>query len=232
MTLVEDVPAEQEALLKPIARIAHLRETNFGRVFDVKSKPAADSAAYTASTCRRTRTCRRGNCSRACSSCIASSTTRPAARACSSTASRSASACGARRPTRSARSRRRRWRSGTGTRTDYRWSAPILALDAEGEIEEVRFANFLRGPIDAPESEMGGIYEALRLFQAMTRDERFSIERRLRPGDMWAFDNRRVLHARREFDPRLGRAASARGLCRSRRDLFALARAEARTGAR
>ena len=48
MTLVEDVPAEHEALLKPIARISHLRETNFGRVFDVKSKPAADSAAYTA----------------------------------------------------------------------------------------------------------------------------------------------------------------------------------------
>ena len=48
MTLVNDVPAEHEALLKPIARISHLRETNFGRVFDVKSKPAADSAAYTA----------------------------------------------------------------------------------------------------------------------------------------------------------------------------------------
>jgi gamma-butyrobetaine dioxygenase len=89
-------------------------------------------------------------------------------------------------------------------RTDYRWQAPILALAADGEIEEVRFANFLRGPIDAPESEMAEIYAALRRFQAMTRDPRFFIERRLKPGDMWAFDNRRVLHARRAFDPSSG----------------------------
>ena len=51
---------------------------------------------------------------------------------------------------------------------------------------------------------MAEIYAALRLFQAMTRDPRFFIERRLKPGDMWAFDNRRVLHARRAFDPSSG----------------------------
>ena len=90
------------------------------------------------------------------------------------------------------------------SRTDYRWNAPILALDGHGEIAEVRFANFLRGPIDAPDREMAAIYDALRLFQAMAREPRFTVKRRLKPGDMWAFDNRRVLHARREFDPRSG----------------------------
>jgi len=90
------------------------------------------------------------------------------------------------------------------SRTDYRWNAPILALDPQGEIAEVRFANFLRGPIDAPEDEMAAIYDALRRFQAMAREAWFTIERRLKPGDMWAFDNRRVLHARREFDPASG----------------------------
>jgi gamma-butyrobetaine dioxygenase len=31
------------------------------------------------------------------------------------------------------------------------------------------------------------------------------VQRRLRAGDMWAFDNRRVMHARTEFDPSTGR---------------------------
>uniref|UniRef100_UPI0038F6356E TauD/TfdA family dioxygenase n=1 Tax=Streptomyces turgidiscabies TaxID=85558 RepID=UPI0038F6356E len=32
-------------------------------------------------------------------------------------------------------------------RTDYRWTAPAIALDPQGDVSEVRFANFLRGPI-------------------------------------------------------------------------------------
>ena len=89
-------------------------------------------------------------------------------------------------------------------RTDYRWNAPLIALNGDGDLGEVRFANFLRGPIDAPAHTMGEVYAALRLFQAMCRDPKYFIERRLTPGDMWAFDNRRVLHARRAFDPQTG----------------------------
>ena len=36
-------------------------------------------------------------------------------------------------------------------------------------------------------------------------EPRFRVQRRLRAGDMWAFDNRRVMHARTEFDPSTGR---------------------------
>ena len=205
MTLVKNVPAEHEGLLAPIARISHLRETNFGRVFDVKSKPRADSAAYTSvnlppHTDLPTRELQPGlqflHClindavggesvfvdgfaiGEAMRSDhpheFATITTTPMAF----------------------------W--NRDDRTDYRWTAPLIALNAEGDIEEVRFANFLRGPIDAPADRMDAIYTALRLFQAMCRDPKYFIERRLAPGDMWAFDNRRVLHARREFDPQTG----------------------------
>ena len=205
LTLVTDVPAEPEALLKPIARISHLRETNFGRVFDVKSKPRADSAAYTSvnlppHTDLPTRELQPGV---QFLHCLVNDATGGESVfvdgfAIGEAMRREHSAEFAKMTTIPMAFWNR------DARTDYRWSAPILALDARGEIEEVRFANFLRGPIDAPESEMGEIYEALRLFQAMTRDARFFIERRLKPGDMWAFDNRRVLHARREFDPMSG----------------------------
>jgi gamma-butyrobetaine dioxygenase len=205
MTLVKNVPAEHEALLAPIARISHLRETNFGRVFDVKSKPQADSAAYTsvllpAHTDLPTRELQPGV---QFLHCLVNDTVggesvfvdgfavgeemrtnHPAEFATITTAPMAF------------------W--NRDDRTDYRWTAPLIALNLDGDLEEVRFANFLRGPIDAPAEQMDAIYDALRLFQALCRDPRFFIERRLAPGDMWAFDNRRVLHARREFDPQTG----------------------------
>ena len=205
LTLIRNVPVEEEALLGPIARISHLRETNFGRVFDVKSKPRADSAAYTsvnlpAHTDLPTRELQPGV---QFLHCLQNEATggesvfvdgfaigeamrkhHPAEFATITTTPMAF------------------W--NRDDRTDYRWTAPAIALNGEGDLDEVRFANFLRGPIDAPTEAMGEIYAALRLFQAMCRDPKYFIERRLAPGDMWAFDNRRVLHARREFDPQTG----------------------------
>ena len=205
MTLVKNVPVEQEALLGPIARISHLRETNFGRVFDVKSKPHADSAAYTsvnlpAHTDLPTRELQPGV---QFLHCLINDATGGESVFVDGFAI--GEAMRAEHP--------KEFATITTTpmafwnrddRTDYRWSAPAIALNAEGDLDEVRFANFLRGPIDAPAEAMGQIYAALRLFQAMTRDPKYFIERRLTPGDMWAFDNRRVLHARRKFDPQTG----------------------------
>ena len=39
----------------------------------------------------------------------------------------------------------------------------------------------------------------------MTRDPRFEVRLRLAPGELIAFDNRRVLHGRGAFDPASGR---------------------------
>jgi gamma-butyrobetaine dioxygenase len=205
MTLVRNVPVEQEALLGPIARISHLRETNFGRVFDVKSKPRADSAAYTsvnlpAHTDLPTRELQPGV---QFLHCLINDTTGGESVFVDGFAI--GEAMRAEHPAEFATittTPMAFW--NRDDRTDYRWNAPLIALNHEGDLDEVRFANFLRGPIDAPVEAMGDVYAALRLFQAMTRNPRFFIERRLAPGDMWAFDNRRVLHARREFDPQTG----------------------------
>ncbi|EGD57742.1 gamma-butyrobetaine dioxygenase [Novosphingobium nitrogenifigens DSM 19370] len=205
LTLVRNVPVEEEALLAPISRISHLRETNFGRVFDVKSKPRADSAAYTSvnlppHTDLPTRELQPGvqflHCLK--NEAVGGESVFVDGFAIGE-------AMRAEHPDEFATittAPMAFW--NRDDRTDYRWTAPAIALNVEGDLDEVRFANFLRGPIDAPAERMGEIYAALRLFQAMTRDPRFFIERRLSSGDMWAFDNRRVMHARREFDPQTG----------------------------
>ena len=88
--------------------------------------------------------------------------------------------------------------------SDYRCLAPIIALDALGQVSEIRMANFLRGPFDASAEQMPTLYRAYRRFIAMTREPRFRLMQRLNPGEMWCFDNRRTLHARNAFDPATG----------------------------
>ncbi|KAA0978377.1 gamma-butyrobetaine dioxygenase [Pseudomonas sp. ANT_H12B] len=88
--------------------------------------------------------------------------------------------------------------------SDYRCLAPIIALDALGQVSEIRMANFLRGPFDASVEQMPALYHAYRRFIAMTREMRFRVMTRLNPGEMWCFDNRRTLHARNAFDPATG----------------------------
>jgi gamma-butyrobetaine dioxygenase len=88
--------------------------------------------------------------------------------------------------------------------SDYRCLAPIIALDAVGQVSEIRMANFLRGPFDASVEQMPRLYRAYRRFIAMTREARFRVMTRLNPGELWCFDNRRTLHARNAFDPASG----------------------------
>ncbi|KAA0950237.1 gamma-butyrobetaine dioxygenase [Pseudomonas sp. ANT_H14] len=88
--------------------------------------------------------------------------------------------------------------------SDYRQLAPIIALDALGEVAEIRMANFLRGPFETSVEQMPLVYRAYRRFIAMTREDRFRLVKRLNPGELWCFDNRRTLHARNAFDPASG----------------------------
>lgn len=91
-----------------------------------------------------------------------------------------------------------------GRHSDYRFRAPVIALDTCGVVAEVRMANFLRGPYDLPPEQMVPYYHAYRRFIGLTRDPRFRFTKRLVAGQMWCFDNRRVLHARDAFDPCTG----------------------------
>ena len=89
--------------------------------------------------------------------------------------------------------------------SDYRSYAPVIGLDSRGEVSEIRLANWLRAPFNLPASEMGAFYRAYRHFSALTRDSRFIVSHRLEAGQMWCFDNRRTMHARKAFDQASGK---------------------------
>ena len=83
---------------------------------------------------------------------------------------------------------------------DYRFTTPMIRLAANGQIVEIRIGNFLRGPYRVPPDRMAALYRGYRIFIAMTREHRFQVTHSLEPGDLVAFDNRRILHARTAFD--------------------------------
>jgi len=206
LTLVKDVPLESEAVTRLARRISFVRETSFGVVFDVASKPNPDSNAYTSinlppHTDLPTREVQPGL---QFLHCLANEASGGDSIFVDGFAI--AATLRGRFPEDFeilATTPVAFWNKDTVT--DYRHSAPIIATDASGDVTEIRYSNSVRGPFDAPADLMPGLYRAYRRFMQLGREAQFRIVRRLEPGDMWGFDNRRVLHARTEFDPNSGK---------------------------
>ena len=98
------------------------------------------------------------------------------------------------------------WDFANRSRTsDYRWRAPMIGVDSDGNWTGVRVGNWLRGPLDAPFDLVEELYEAYRAFEGLSHQARFQIRFRLDPGDCLIFDNRRLLHGRTSLGPGAGR---------------------------
>nr|WP_232230412.1 TauD/TfdA family dioxygenase [Halomonas sp. 1513] len=82
--------------------------------------------------------------------------------------------------------------------------APIIECDASGRVVEVRFNNWIRDTLRLPAEQMTAWYRAYHHFWTLLHSPRYQLDFALAPGEMVAFDNRRVLHGRRAFDPNTG----------------------------
>jgi gamma-butyrobetaine dioxygenase len=77
---------------------------------------------------------------------------------------------------------------------------PILELGPDGELLAVRFNNRSLAPVtDASYSDMAEFYSACRRFAELIEDEEMVVSFKLKPGELFVVDNTRVLHARRAF---------------------------------
>jgi len=74
---------------------------------------------------------------------------------------------------------------------------PMIALSPDKELTAIHFNNRSIGPItDVPYKYMLDYYKAYRKFSEMINDPRMSIKFKLKPGDCFIVDNTRVLHSR------------------------------------
>jgi gamma-butyrobetaine dioxygenase len=90
------------------------------------------------------------------------------------------------------------------TEWDVRWRAPVIGLDADGALREIRYNNALREPLNVSPELVKPVYRALRALVAVIRDPANEVRFRLAAGEMLVFHNRRVLHGRAAFDPNGG----------------------------
>lgn len=83
--------------------------------------------------------------------------------------------------------------------TEYKHVAPIICLDINGAVSEVRDTHWLREPLLTDFDRVEPLYRAYRRYTELIRDPANWICRRLQPGDIAVIDNRRVLHARSAY---------------------------------
>ncbi len=83
---------------------------------------------------------------------------------------------------------------------DIRTMAPVIELDRAGRLKRIRFNNWLRAALVAPDELIDPMYKALGTFWRMLRDPQYRLCLRLESGHLIAYDNNRVLHGRASFD--------------------------------
>jgi gamma-butyrobetaine hydroxylase len=77
---------------------------------------------------------------------------------------------------------------------------PLIELGPDGELLAVRFNNrSLAAVTDVPFDDMPGYYKACRRFAECIEDPAMAVTFKLAPGELFILDNTRVLHARKAF---------------------------------
>lgn len=90
------------------------------------------------------------------------------------------------------------YRGSKGVRLSSR--RPMIELSPDGELIAVRFNNRSLGTVtDVPYDDMAGWYAAYREFAAIIEDPALAVSFKLEPSELFIVDNTRVLHARRAF---------------------------------
>jgi len=82
--------------------------------------------------------------------------------------------------------------------------APEISLTKDGDYNDIRFSVATMGVMDCVPEDIEKFYKAHHKFGKLLHDDKFVVKFRLKPGDIFCFNNRRVLHGRTEFNPNSG----------------------------
>ncbi len=200
VVLLRGVPAEPGMVAAVAETLGYVRETNYGRVFDVRAEPSPANLAFT---------------SREISPHTDNPYRDPVPTLQLLLCLRDASAGGetglldgfaAAAALRSADPQAFGVLSGTpwpfgysDDDTELRACQPLIGLSPRGRIREVRFNNRSMLAPRLPAAEAGAAYAAYRAWAELLARPECLLRLRLAPGDCLILDNTRVLHARSAF---------------------------------
>ena len=204
--LLHDVPAEPGMVLEVAASFGFVRETNYGRLFDVRVEPEPGNLAFTnrailphtdnpyrdpAPTVQLLHCLRTADDGGGDTGLVDGFAAAAALRAIDAesfdTLARTPVPFGY-----------------IDKETELRASLPLIQLSPRGRVRGVRFNHRSARPLRLPYAEVTAFYAAYRRWaELLARPER-QLNLRLAPGDCLVFDNTRVLHARTAFSMTAG----------------------------
>ena len=79
-----------------------------------------------------------------------------------------------------------------------------ISLTKDGDYNDIRYSIATLDILDCHPDLMEKVYRAHHRFGNLLHDKKYQINFRLQPGDIFSFNNRRVLHGRTEFNPNSG----------------------------
>ena len=88
--------------------------------------------------------------------------------------------------------------------TDLRQHRPIIGLDSNGKFKSLTFNAHIADVPDFDAQTLHLFYAAYRELMCRIRSAKHTIEYKLMNGEMVIFDNQRVMHGRTSFDPESG----------------------------
>jgi gamma-butyrobetaine dioxygenase len=198
--LLHDVPAKDGMVLEVAASFGYVRETNYGRLFDVRVEPSPDNLAFTSReilphTDNPYRdpvpTIQLLHCLRTADD---GGDTGLVDGFCAAAALRAADAEAFGLLTQNPVSFGYQDKGA-----ELQASQPLIELSPRGRVRGVRFNNRSALPLRLPYAELARFYPAYRRWaELLARPER-RLNLRLAPGDCLVFDNTRILHARTAF---------------------------------
>ena len=84
-------------------------------------------------------------------------------------------------------------------RTDLDAEIPVITVDVNGDVQSVHYNTRSAQPFRLPEDVMGAYYAAYQRFGRMLESSDYRIQLKLAPGDLFIVDNLRVLHGRKGY---------------------------------
>ena len=205
-TLVRQVPLERWKVAELAQRIAFLRDSNFGKLFTVESRPDPNSLAYTAHrlTAHTDLVSREAQPGLQFLHCFVFEAQGGENILVDGFAA--AEALKLQHPADyellTTLPVRYRYQDAD---TDITYKSPMIRLDSEGAYFEIRYSNALLAPLHLEADRVKPFYRAYQNFTRILRSPQFEYQFKLQSGDCEVFDNRRVLHGRAAFDPQSGR---------------------------
>ena len=82
--------------------------------------------------------------------------------------------------------------------------SPIINLTENNDFKDIRFNMGAMGILDIHPNLMENFYKAYRKFASLLNSNEYTINFKLEAGDIFCFNNRRVLHGRTKFNPNTG----------------------------